>query len=217
MNNYSATVQCHSCEQPCDTVSYSNQMSEVLFIEFCPATMSIARYTPEITILGQDYVLAAMVRNLGNHFSCALNFGQWIIVDDLQDLCSYYNNFDDLCNESLSGWFFAVYKKKGSALLTVGRMFQSNIFENRSHSTTTQNYTVNSGGKKRRNKGENSVSQDKQGNSKKQKTSKINVNSSEIDSNNCSVSPDPKKTQKKKSSNSVPRDSEGNKKRQKKN
>ena len=140
-----------------------------------------------------------MVRYLGNHFSCGLNFGQWIIVDDLRDLCYYYNNFDDLCNASLSGWFFAVYKKKGSALLTVGRTFQSNIFENRSHSATTQNYTVNSGGKKGINKGENSVSQDKQGISKKPKASKINVNTSEIsiDSNNCSISPDPKKTLKK--------------------
>ena len=112
LSNYSNTIQCTQCEGSCETVSYSSDMSDILFIEFCPAAMIIARYSFEINVLWHAYQLVAMVRHLGSHLSCVVDIGKWTIIDDLQDLCVTYESLDDLYEASYSGWFCAVYKKK---------------------------------------------------------------------------------------------------------
>lgn len=63
-------------------------------------------------VLGNYYSLKAIVRCASNHFTIAIkDHMHWLYVDDLCTTVQQYATFEDLLNNHISGWYFAVYEK----------------------------------------------------------------------------------------------------------
>ena len=106
-------LQCDECEKLWPCQSSVSSLSEVVFVEFSPGLMSLTTFTEHISMLGISYHLYAMVRNLGNHFTCAvLENNRWVYIDDLQEDCDNFTTLQQLLLRFPSGWFFGVYKKR---------------------------------------------------------------------------------------------------------
>ena len=104
-------LQCDECEKLWPFQSSVSSLSEVVFVEFSPGLMSLTTFTERISMLGISYYSYAMVRNLGNHFTCAvLENNRWVYIDDLQEDCDNFTTLQQLLLRFPSGWFFGVYK-----------------------------------------------------------------------------------------------------------
>lgn len=65
-----------------------------------------------MNVLGNCYSLKAVVRCASHHFTIALkDHMHWFYVDDLCTTVQRYATFQDLLNNHIGGWYFAVYQK----------------------------------------------------------------------------------------------------------
>ena len=112
-NHYTNEVKCPQCEKPVILQESRFKLSSVLFVEFSPGLGGTGITFPEcISVLSTGYTLMAIVRNLGNHFSCAVKqSAEWIVYDDLCSNAVCFESLEELYLQSNVGWFFGVYKK----------------------------------------------------------------------------------------------------------
>ena len=66
------TIQCTDCESLINANLTSFQVSQFRFIEFDSNLTSVYRFHIEIFVQGHRYLLKAMVRHLGAHFTCTV-------------------------------------------------------------------------------------------------------------------------------------------------
>ena len=110
-SNSCSTFQCRNCDNFGPTVSFSMELSTILFVEFNEVMLSVALFQSDI-VVESSYQLVAMVRHIGSHFTCAIKETEcWVLVDDLQDSCHSYDSLQKLHEVFPVGWFFAVYVK----------------------------------------------------------------------------------------------------------
>ena len=79
-SNHSATVQCNNCDSSSPIASFSAVLSDTLFVEL-------------------NYEMAR------SYFSYAVNRNNenWILIDDLQDTCIFYDSLERLYEQHNSG------------------------------------------------------------------------------------------------------------------
>ena len=81
-NNENSLVQCSSCENSSRCEDFHTYLSDILFIELNPAAMGTINFSQEIKVVDETYILHALVRNSGAHFSCALQLNEgWELYD----------------------------------------------------------------------------------------------------------------------------------------
>ena len=130
-NNENSLVQCSSCENSSRCEDFHTYLSDILFIELNPAAMGTINVSQEIKVVDETYILHALVRNSGAHFSCALQLNEgWELYDDVTVNVARFINLETLFLVHSFGWFFGVYIKKNLSFQSKGNEMFSMLNNN---------------------------------------------------------------------------------------
>ena len=111
-NSQPQILQCSNCLGFCRTIRSVSRLSKVLFVELAPNLMNAIKFEKRIILSGKVFLLAALGRNSGAHFSCAVldnNQNRWKYIDDLKYNITFFNSVEDIYHVNSIGWFFGVY------------------------------------------------------------------------------------------------------------
>ena len=116
-----SALYCDLCERDSGNISAMQHfvtMPNFLMTELSHNCINHIQFPLNIDVLGNFYLLKAVIRCSSRHFTVAFNSGtSWLYYDDLCATVKEYLNFQGLLTAFPNGWFFAIYEKSSPANL----------------------------------------------------------------------------------------------------
>ena len=88
-------------------------MPKFLTIELLSTSFGQTVLPASMDVLGNFYLLKAVVRCASHHFTIAINSGSyWLYYDDMCTAVQQYATFQNVLDAHANGWYFAVYETR---------------------------------------------------------------------------------------------------------